>query len=154
MTRQRLHIARPGRSAQGCVEMQRRYRCSLRRGWHRTAAKWAEPYVPVRNFRLQIHARSEDASDNRNRKVNRYCQLVGRCPTEHAAAGDHGKIHGLLSERNGSLSEVIHSKKACPIVLMCALMGVARSSYHAFERPCGQRLSLPEMLYAARQIHN
>jgi putative transposase len=49
---------------------------------------------------------------------------------------------------------VIHSlKEAYPIVLMCALAGVARSSYYAFARPRSQRSSLPEVLDAARQIH-
>jgi putative transposase len=50
---------------------------------------------------------------------------------------------------------VIHSlKKAYPIVLMCTLMGVARSSYYAFARPRSQRLSSAELLDAARQIHD
>ena len=50
---------------------------------------------------------------------------------------------------------MIHSlKKAYPVVLMCALMGVARSSYYAFARPRGQCSSSPELLDAARQIHD
>jgi putative transposase len=50
---------------------------------------------------------------------------------------------------------VIHSrKKAYPIVVMCSLMGVARSSYYALARPGRQRQSSPEVLDAARQIHD
>ena len=50
---------------------------------------------------------------------------------------------------------MIHSlKKAYPIALMCTLMGVARSSYYAFARPRNQRLSSPELLDAARKIHD
>ncbi len=50
---------------------------------------------------------------------------------------------------------MIHSlKKAYPIVLMCTLMGVARSSYYAFARPRSQRLRSPELLDAARRIHD
>ena len=50
---------------------------------------------------------------------------------------------------------MIHSlKKAYPIVLMCTLMGVARSSYYAFARPRSQRLRSPELLDAARKIHD
>ena len=48
---------------------------------------------------------------------------------------------------------MIHSlKKAYPIVLMCALMGAARSSYYMFSRARNQRQRSPELLDAARQI--
>lgn len=50
---------------------------------------------------------------------------------------------------------MIHSlKKACPIVLLCALTGVARSSYYAFARARSQRQRSPDLLDAARQIHD
>jgi len=49
---------------------------------------------------------------------------------------------------------VIHSlKEAYPIALMCALAGVARSSYYAFARPRSAPLNSPQLLDAARQIH-
>jgi putative transposase len=49
---------------------------------------------------------------------------------------------------------VIHSlKKAYPIASMCALVGVARSSYYAFARLRGERPHTTEVLDAARQIH-
>ena len=49
---------------------------------------------------------------------------------------------------------MIHSlKKAYPIASMCALVGVARSSYYAFARLRGERPHTTEVLDAARQIH-
>src|ERR1700761_4186191 len=91
-------------------------------------------------------------SDKRGRAAHQRARNAGS--RSGKGARDPKKIHGLLRERNGSLIEVIHSlKKAYPIASMCALVGVARSSYYAFARLRGERPHTTEVLDAARQIH-